>query len=318
MHFSLSSGSTMNRPYDAPMLGGIELFCHSAEAESFTLAATRAGLTPAAVSRAVARLETRLGVRLFARTTRQIRLTDDGRAYYTQCRDALERLRDAERAIGEQQRVARGVVRISLPTPFGHHRVLPLLPRFRERHPEVDIEAHLDNRNIDFTADGYDLAVRGRTPPDSGLIARKLIDAELVVAAAPDYLRRRGAPTQLADLERHEALQFVLPSTGQVMPWLFRDVGSDIELATAGGIACSGDLLGMVTLARHGGGLVQTYRFIIEDDLAAGRLVEVLQPYGGRSRPFSLLYPANRHMPLRVRVLVDYLVDAFGGNAGAA
>jgi DNA-binding transcriptional LysR family regulator len=301
----------MSRSYDATMLGGIELFCHAAEAESFTIAATRAGLTPAAVSRAIGRLEARLGVRLFARTTRQVRLTDDGRAYYTQCRAALDRLRDAEREIGERQRVASGVVRISLPTPFGHHCVLPLLPRFRDRHPEVDIEVHLDNRNIDFTADGYDLAIRGRTPPDSGLVARKLVDAGLVVVAAPAYLRHRGTPTRLGDLERHECLQFVLPSTGQLIPWLFRDDGADIELATAGGIACSGDLLGMVTLARHGAGLVQTYRFIVENDLAADRLVEVLQPYGGRSRPFSLLYPANRHMPLRVRVLVDFLVDAF-------
>lgn len=308
----------MNRPYDAPMLGGIELFCYSAEAESFTIAAARAGITPAAVSRAVGRLEARLGVRLFARTTRQVRLTDEGRTYYAQCRDALERLRDAEREIGEQQRVARGLVRISVPTPFGHHRVLPLLPRFRERHPDVDIEVHLDNRNIDFTADGYDLAVRGRTPPDSGLVARKLVDAELVVAGAPDYLRRRGTPSALADLARHDGLQFVLPSTGQRIPWLFREDGRDVDLAMAGGIACSGDLLGMVTLARHGGGLVQTYRFIIEDDLAAERLVEVLQPYGGRSRPFSLLYPANRHMPLRVRVLVDFLVAAFGGAAVAS
>ena len=308
----------MSRPYDAPMLGGIELFCHAVEAESFTVAATRAGLTPAAVSRAIGRLEARLGVRLFARTTRQVRLTDDGRAYYAQCRAALDRLRDAEREIGERQRVARGVVRISLPTPFGHHRVLPLLPRFRERHPEVDIEVHLDNRNIDFTADGHDLAIRGRTPPDSGLVARKLVDAGLVVVATPAYLQRRSTPTRLGDLERHECLQFVLPSTGQLIPWLFRDDGVDVELATAGGIACSGDLLGMVTLARHGGGLVQTYRFIVEDDLAAGRLVEVLQPYGGRSRPFSLLYPANRHMPLRVRVLVDFLVDAFAGATADA
>jgi DNA-binding transcriptional LysR family regulator len=305
----------MNRPYDAPTLGGIDLFCHSAEADSFTIAAARVGVTPAAVSRAVARLEARLGVRLFARTTRQIRLTDAGRAYYAQCRSALDRLRDAEREIGEQQRAARGVVRISMPTPFGHHRVLPLLPRFRERHPEVDIEVHLDNRNVDFTADGYDLAVRGRAPPDSGLVARTLVDAELVVAGTPEYLRRHGTPLAPADLAGHACLQFVLPSTGQLIPWLFRDDGADIELATTGGIACSGDLLGMVTLARHGGGLVQTYRFIVEDDLAAGRLVEVLQPHGGRSRPFSLLYPADRHMPLRVRVLVDFLVDAFAGNA---
>ncbi len=140
----------MQRKFDDLLLGSIELFCLAAELGSFTLAATAASVTPAAVSRSVARLEERLGVRLFVRTTRQIRLTDSGRRYFEQCRDALSQLVDAEREATGQQATPAGVLRISMPTPYGHYRVLPLLPAFRERYPDVRVETHLSNRNIDF------------------------------------------------------------------------------------------------------------------------------------------------------------------------
>ncbi|RNF84916.1 LysR family transcriptional regulator [Montanilutibacter psychrotolerans] len=304
----------MARQFDALMLGSIELFCLSAELESFTLAATRAGLTPAAVSRSVSRLESRLGVRLFVRSTRKVRLTDAGRAYHAQCRPALSQLAEAERELTGQQLRPAGIVRISVSTPLGHCRLLPRLAAFRALYPDVQVDVHLSNRNIDFIAEGFDLAIRGRTPPDSGLVARKLEDAALVVVATPEYLARRGTPRTLADLDRHDCIQFVLPSSGQRVPWLFRDVDRDVELATEGGACCSGDLLATVTLARHGAGVLQTYRFIVEDDLRDGRLVEVLSPYGGRSRPFSLIYPGSRHMPLRVRVLVDFLMAQWGAG----
>jgi DNA-binding transcriptional LysR family regulator len=116
------------------------------------------------------------------------------------------------------------------------------------------------------------------------------------------------APRVLEDLSAHECLQFVLPSSGQAVPWAFRQDGRDVDLATAGRLTCSDDLLGSATLARHGAGLLQTYRFIVEDDLAQGRLVEVLAGFGGRARPFSIIYPATRHMPLRVRAFIDHLL----------
>ncbi|MBL8300943.1 MAG: LysR family transcriptional regulator [Rhodanobacteraceae bacterium] len=305
----------MSRQFDDLMLGSIELFCLSVEHASFTAAATAAGLTPPAVSRAIGRLEQRLGVRLFTRTTRQIHLTDAGRVYFQQCRQALNQLIDAEREIGGQQLVPSGNLRISIPTPLGHCRILPVLPAFRARYPNVQLDVHVSDRNVDLTADGYDLVVRGRTPPDSSFVARKLLDAELVVIATPAYLAQAGTPKTLDDLARHECLQFLLPRNGQPVPWLFREHGADLELPTRGGIACAEHLLAAVTLARHGGGLLQTYRFIVENDIARGDLVEVLRDYGGRSRPFSLIYAGGRHMPLCLRVLIDFLLAAFGQGA---
>ncbi|MGO4502671.1 MULTISPECIES: LysR substrate-binding domain-containing protein [unclassified Dyella] len=299
----------MRRQFDDVLLGSIELFCLAGELGSFTAAAAAAGVTPAAVSRSVARLEERMGVRLFVRTTRQIRLTDVGRAYFEECRQALAQLIEAERMATGQQLRPVGTLRISVPTTYAHYRLLPLLPAFREQHPEVQLEVHVSNRNVDFSEEGYDLAIRVRAPADSTLIARHLEDAELVVVASPDYLAARGTPAVLDDLNRHECIQFDLPSSGRRIPWLFRDQGKDVEIAGDGGYVLSEDVLGGVTLARHGAGLFQTYRFIVEDDLRDGRLVAVLPTFGGRSRPFSLLYPHGRHLPLRVRSFIDFLVQ---------
>jgi DNA-binding transcriptional LysR family regulator len=291
------------------LLGSIELFCLAGELGSFTAAASAAGVTPAAVSRSVARLEERMGVRLFIRTTRQIRLTDAGRAYFEECRQALTQLIEAERVATGQQLRPVGTLRISVPTTYAHYRLLPLLPEFRERHPEVRLDIHVSNRNVDFSDEGFDLAIRVRAPADSSLIVRHLEDAELVVVATPHYLARRGTPAALEDLGQHECIQFDLPSSGRRIPWLFQQQGKEIELAGEGGYVLSEDVLGGVTLARYGAGLFQTYRFIVEEDLREGRLVEVLQAFGGRSRPFSLLYPHNRYVPLRVRSFIDFLVQ---------
>ena len=300
----------MARQFDSVMVGSIELFCLAAELESFTAAAATAGLTPAAVSRAIGRLEERLQVRLFVRSTRRIRLTEGGRAYLAQCRAALNQLVEAERELTGRQAEPSGVLRISVPTPLGHYRVLPLLPAFRALYPKLRVEVQLSNRNVDFTADGFDLAIRARVQPDSGLITRKLMDGALVVVATPAYLQHAGTPDTLEDLAQHDCIQFLLPSTGLPVTWAFRREGQDEDLATEGSYSCTDDLLGVVTLARAGAGLVQTYRFIVEDDLARGNLVEVLQPFAGRSRPFSVIYPGGRHMPLRVRVFIDWLAQA--------
>jgi DNA-binding transcriptional LysR family regulator len=299
----------MARRFDDLMLGSLELLCLAAEHESFTLAAQAAGLNPAAVSRTIARLEDRLGVRLFVRTTRRIHLTEAGRTYFEHCRQALALMRDAESRITGEQQAPSGLLRISVASPYGHYRVLPLLPRFRSRYPQVEFEVHMGNRNIDFTAEDFDLAIRGRTPPDSTLVARKLEDAELVLVAAPSYLARAGTPRSLQELSRHECLQFLLPSTGQPIPWLFRHEGQDVEVHTPNSYRCVEDYLGPVTLARLGAGLLQTYRYIVQDDLEQGRLRELLTEAGGRSRPFSLIYPNRQHTALRVRAFIDFLTE---------
>jgi DNA-binding transcriptional LysR family regulator len=304
----------MTRQFDDILLGSIELFCSAAELGSFTAAANAAAITPAAVSRAISRLEARLAVRLFVRTTRALHLTEAGRNYFEHCRAALAQLVEAERVVTGQQSAPSGMLRISMPTPYGHHRVLPLLPEFTRLYPKVTVEFHLSNRNVDLGDEGFDIAIRGRAPADSTLISRKLEDSELVVVASPDYLARAGMPASLEALAKHNCIQFALPSNGRNIPWLFRDGAEDIELPTTGLYGCAEDILGAVTLAAHGGGIFQTYRFVADADLKSGRLVELLPRYGGRSRPFCLIYPHGRHVALRVRAFVDFLVERLRDN----
>lgn len=299
----------MQRRFDDLLLGSIELFCLAAEAGSFTAAANTAGVTPAAVSRSIARLEARLGVRLFVRSTRSIRLTDGGRAYFEQSRAALQQLVEAERKVTGEQVEPSGTIRISAPTTYGHFRLLPMLPSLRAKFPLIKLEVHLGNRNIDLHEEDFDVAIRFRAQPDSTMIIRHLEDAELVLVASPKYLKRAGRPKTLADLERHDCIQFDLPSSGRRIAWLFRDGGQKKELATAGNYSCADDVLAGVSLAKADAGLFQTYRFCVEKELSEGALVEVLQPYGGRSRPVSLVYPHGRLLPSRVRAFVDFLVE---------
>ncbi|HZX33263.1 MAG TPA: substrate binding domain-containing protein, partial [Rhodocyclaceae bacterium] len=242
-----------------------------------------------------------------------IRLTEDGQAYFERCRLALAEIDEAERLVTGNQAEPSGLLRISVPTTYGHYRVLPCLPEFLGRYPGIRVETNISNRQIDFVDEGYDLAIRLGEPPDSGLVARRLEDAELVVVAAPSYLQRRGVPDSLEALRQHDCIQFILPRTGRSMAWIFRDRGKDVDFAFDSRALVSDDVLGCVTLARAGGGLFQIYRFIVEDDLRQGRLVEVLQDYGGRSRPFSILYPQNRHLSAKVRAFVDFMLESARG-----
>jgi DNA-binding transcriptional LysR family regulator len=238
-------------------------------------------------------------------------LTDAGFLYFQRCKEVLNQLADAERELTGNQLSPSGVVRISMPTTFGHFRVLPLLPAFNERYPDVRLEVQLSNQNVDLTGQ-YDLAIRGRNIPDSSLIARHLEDAQLVTVATPDYLTRAGTPDTLDDLDQHNCIQFQLPSTGQPIPWLFRIDGREVDKLTNGNVCFSEDILGAVTLARHGGGIMQTYHFIVQEQLDRGSLVEVLSQYKGCARPFSLLYSKDRHMPIRVKKFIEFLVEQLG------
>lgn len=304
----------MSRKFEGLHLSSIELFCLVADHNGFSSAANAAGLTAAAVSRSIARLEARLGARLFHRTTRQVRLTSAGERYWAECRRALDLLTEAEREVAGRQTQPSGKLRMSLPTSYGHYRILPLVAQLRERYPQISLDLHLSNQNIDFVADNFDLAIRARIPPDSSLIARKLEDAALVIVAAPHYLQNRNAPIHPSDLQHHECIQFILPSSGQAVPWLLQRGKQTLEHLVISDLSCHEDILGPVTLARSGVGITQTYRFLVVDDLKAGRLVELLPDYAGASRPFSLIYAAHRHMPLRMRVVVDFLLEKLGND----
>lgn len=299
----------MSRSFDPVQLGSIEMFCKAAELQGFTAAAQALGVTAAAVSRSVGRLEERLGAKLFTRTTRLMRLTEEGRAYFEQCRQALAQIENAERAINGSQAEPSGVLRISTPTTYGHYRVLPVLPQFMALYPKVKVEIDLSNRNIDFVEDGYDLAIRGGTPSDSRLVARKLEDATFGIFAAPQYLARRGTPQTPAQLQDHDCIAFVMPSTGRGLPWVFRQDGQDIDLPVQSRVSVQGDLLGCLSYAVGGGGLLQAYHFVAQRHVQNSSLVEVLQAFGGRSRPFSILYPHNRHLSAKVRAFVGFLLE---------
>jgi len=291
--------------------GGIEQFCRAAETGSFTSAAESLGLTPAAVSRSISRLEQRLGVRLFIRTTRAVRLTAEGELYWKECHQALEQIAEAERAITGSQTVPSGPLRISVSAAYGTFRLLPLMPRFTALYPQIDIEISLSDKIIDFVEEGFDLAIRLGVPQDSRLVAFRLEEASLGVFATPAYLAKKGEPNRIDDLNQHDCIQYISPNTGRPLQWLFTDEsGNSVEKPITSRMRVLNDALGAVAWVNAGGGLYQTYRFAVGDALRRGELVEVLQKYGGRSRPFSILYPQNRHLSARVRAFVEFLRSA--------
>ena len=268
------------------------VFCAVVDAGSFSSAARRLGVTPAAISRSIATLEADLGTALIRRTTRRMSLTDDGVRFGEAARGALELLADARRAVGDVAAAPRGRVRLSVPTTYGHARVLPAIAALHARHPDVRVDVDVSNRNVDVIGEGFDLAVRMGELGDSTLVARKLEDAELAIYASPAYLERAGEPRKLEQLAAHALIGFVRPSSGRTLPWLLRGKrGEPVEHEPARGLRCGDDFLGCVTLARAGAGLVQCYRFIADAHVARGELVEVLAAHAGRTRPFRLLQP---------------------------
>lgn len=304
----------MKRDFDDILLGSIELFCLAAEFNSFSAASVAAGVTPAAVSRSVSRLEQRLKTQLFTRNTRKIILTSAGRLYYERCHHALAIMRDANTVTANDRNSFSGSIYLSLPTTYAHFRVLPLLKIYREKNPDVDIHLHISNSNINFFEENFDLAIRVRENKDSNLVARRIEDAELVVVASPDYLSHHGEPKNLIELMEHQCIQFELPSNGKSVPWLFTHQGTKTELVTRGNLYCAKEVLGGVALAKAGAGLYQIYRFVVEKDLRNGSLVEILKNHGGCSRPFSILYPYSKFLPLKTRAFMDFLVDAIREN----
>ena len=199
---------------------------------------------------------------------------------------------------------------MSLPTTYTHYRILLKLPEFVRRYPQLTLELNVSNRNVDFVEEGYDLAIRLGEPKDSRLVARRLENATLGVFASPLYLRDAPPLASMADLPAHRHLQFVLPSTGRPMAWLFKVDGREVEYAFDSTLRCSDDVLACVTLAAAGGGIFQTFDFIAASYIKRGELVEVLSSLRGRSRPFYVLYPQNRHLSPKVRAFVDFLLES--------
>lgn len=295
----------MSRRFDH--LGDVEAFIAVIEHGSLTAAAVALATTPSVISRAIVRLETRLGTQLLRRTTRRQGLTEAGRLYQEHARAAFALIDDAERAIQGQDGELSGRVRLSVPTTYGHYRLPAVLQRYLQRYPGVQVELNIANRNVDLVAEGFDLAIRLGALPDSGLVARKLEDAALCLVASPSYLERAGLPRDLDDLSNHACLPFEMPSTGRIATWLFRDSERDIDWTPPSTLRVSEDVLGVVSLAEHGAGICQSYDFIVEERLRRGVLVELLPQLRGRSRPFSLIYAPHRRLSAASRALIDML-----------
>ncbi|WP_439892908.1 LysR family transcriptional regulator (plasmid) [Ralstonia sp. 25C] len=298
----------MSRKFD--YLGDVEAFLAVAEHGSFTAGAVALSTTPSVLSRAVTRLEARLDNQLLRRTTRRIGLTDAGRLYLEQARAAFTLLDEAEREAQGEEGELKGRVRLSVPTTYGHYRLPPLLARFAQSHPSVRVELNITNRNVDLVAEGFDLAIRLGHLPDSGLVARKLEDAALCLVASPDYLQRSGWPKRLDDLHQHICLPFVMPSTGRMVPWVFKEEERDVEWLPPSTIQVSGDVLGVVSLAAQGVGICQSYDFIVRRQLEQGSLVELLPALRGRTRPFSVVYAPHRRQSAATRALIDVLTSS--------
>ena len=294
----------MARRTDAS-LSNLEVFCRTFELGNFTRAAVDLGLTPQAASRALGRLEDHLGITLFRRTTRNLEATDAGRAYYARCRQALDLLASGARELESSATLERGIVRVSVGTPWGHHRLLPLLAAFGRSHPNIEVVVQIDNRNIDFVRDGYDFAIRLGQVRDQTFVARSLGEAELGIFASPDYLAEHPAPRRAADLANHRCIGFVMPGTGRLLPWV---LANDVILTPPITVRVQGDALGTITLARAGAGLVQHYQFAVARELARGELVEVLPHERGRGRTFSLVYPKGVVQTPATKKLVAFVL----------
>lgn len=301
----------MARKFDH--LGDVEAFIRVVEQGTVSAAAVALGTTPSVLSRALARLESRLGVQLLRRTTRRLSLTDAGRLYLEQTRQAFTQIEHVEQAIRGQDGELSGRVRMSVPTTYGHYRLPPLLSAFALQYPAVQVELSITNRNVDLVAEGYDLAIRLGQLPDSGLVGRTLEEARLSLVAAPEYLARAGVPATVPALSEHRCLPFIMPSSGKVAPWLFRVEGKDVDWTPQSSVLVSDDVLGVVSLAQSGLGICQTYDFISRDRVERGELVEILVPLGGRSRPFSIIYPPHRQLSAASRALIDFIATGTGG-----
>lgn len=287
----------------------MQAFAAVADQGSFVRAAETLGSSKAAVSRQVADLEARLGVRLMQRTTRRLTLTTEGHLFLERCRDALAQIEDAENEVQLASTVPRGLVRVNVPVTFGNLHLAPLWGEFLARYPQVELDITVADRVVDLVEEGYDLAVRiGRLAP-STLISRQVAADRSVLCAAPAYLARHGWPAEVADLERHHTISYSYLSTGD--RWIFHGPGGEASVRVQPRLrANSGDTCRAAALA--GLGIIQQPTFLIGEDLRAGRLVQLLPEWQAVEFGIHLVYPSRRFLPPKMRVLVAFLADMLG------
>ena len=285
------------------------VFARVVGAGSLSAAARELGLSPAMVSRRLAALESRLGVRLINRTTRSLHLTDDGATYYEACARVLSDIEEADATVSAGRVEPRGPLRVALPASFGHQHIAPLIPSFAERYPQIQLALSLSDRNVNLIEEGFDLAVRIAHLEDSSLTARRLAPNRRVVCASPDYLKRHGAPRTPDELARHNCLT----TSEFTMNWDYKAPdGKPGSVRVTGRYACDNwEVVREWALAGLGIALNSTWD--VHRLLAEGALVEVCRGYTFHSDvAIYAVYPSRRFLPAKTRVFIEFLAESFG------
>ena len=292
-------------------LDAMRIFVRVAEVGSFSVVAQQLGVARSVVTRQVAGLEAHLGAKLMVRSTRRLSLTSAGTTYLEKCRVILNLVDAAETDVAEERAIARGNVRIGLPLSFGLRRLAPLLLEFAEAHPQVNFEMDYTDRRVDLVEEGFDLSIRITSRLAPGDVVRKLGSCRLVTVASPGYLALHGRPLRPADLAGHECLAY----TGDPAPgsWTYgHGERAESVYVRSRVSANNGDVL--AEAAVHGLGITLQPDFIVEPYLADGRLEQVLESFVSPELGVYALLPGTRHMPYRVRVLIDFLAERLSGR----
>ena len=286
----------------------MQAFAAVVDAGSFIGASGALAMSKAGVSRQIAELETRLGVRLLHRTTRKLSLTEDGEVFYARCRELLGGLAEAEAEVTARSGQALGVLKVSAPVTFGLLHLAGLWAGFMAAHPNVSLEVMLSDRMVDLVEEGFDVAVRVARLPSSSLVSRKLSTTRMVLCATPKYLKKHGMPKHPSELSRQQVLAYTLLATGET--WEFDGPEGHVSVRVTPRMhSNSGDTCRAAALEHQG--MILQPTFLIADDLRSGRLVEVLPQYRSLELGIYALYPTRKHVLPKVRLLIDYLVQAF-------
>jgi len=289
---------------------GISEFIAVAERQNFTHAAKQLGISVAQVSRQVTALEEKLGTQLFYRTTRKVSVTEAGQVYYQHCRQLLDGLDEAERAIGNLTELPRGKLKLTAPTTYGETVIAPLLNDFVTSYPDLEVQCRFTNQKLDLVLEGYDMAIRlGRLEGTTGsLMTQQLSTRRLYACAAPSYIAKRGEPYSLSELHHHNCL------VGTLDYWRFEEDGRERTVRIHGSIhANSGQAL--LDAARKGIGIVQLPDYYVDPWIASGDLVPVLTKYQPSDEGIWAIYPTNRHLSPKIRMLVEHLGRYLGQSS---
>ena len=291
---------------DTRILGGVSTLAAVVEAGGFVKAAEALGVTQSAVSRAVSRLETRLGIRLLHRTTRSVKLTAEGQRFYEEIAPMLSGIRDAVTSATGAAAVVSGRLRVNI-DPFVSRLLLaPQIGSFLNRYPELSLELITRDSLGDLIGEGFDVAVRFGDPPTSSLVVRKVLETRILTVAAPRYIERHGRPTKPSELSRHHCIQFRNPGTGQPFEWEFHRGRKIVPVKTSGRLLLT-DVGTMLGACIAGAGIAQVMALGIQDLLDGGQLVELFPDWPNEKFPLFALYPSRTLPPAKLRAFLDFV-----------